>query len=133
MRGCSAFRLLGSADGMNFAELSAGTIPSGQTGNANVPLLINDTVLTNASAVRAFRLELTRLTNGGPRGIECDATGTVATLPAGAFLDRLAFNAATNTYTGRGGAGRDDEGPGMASHSLSAASCSAPTRWGMRA
>ncbi len=114
LRGCSAFELLGSADGVNFAILSTGTIPAGASGNANVPLLISDTALTNAAGVRAFRLQLTRQTNGGPRVSECDAQGTISTTPAGTFLDRLAFNAATNTYTGRGGAVWDDEGPGLA-------------------
>ena len=114
LRGCSAFRLLGSADGMTFATMSTGTIPAGPTGNVNVPLLINDYALTNATGMRAFRLELTRLTTGGPRVTECDATGSLSAAPAGLFLDRLAFNANTNTYTGRGAAGRDDEGPGLA-------------------
>ena len=113
-RGCSAFRLLGSADGMNFVNLSQGNIPQGATGNINVPLTIQDSAPTNATGKRAFRLELTRLTATGPRVVEVDGTGTVSAVPAGMFLDRLAFNAATNTYTGRGAAGRDDEGPGLA-------------------
>ena len=74
--------LLGSADGVNFAILSTGTIPAGASGNANVPLLISDTALTNAAGVRAFRLQLNRQTNGGPRVSECDAQGTIATTPA---------------------------------------------------
>ena len=118
LRGCGEFRLLASQDGVNYAEVSAGSIPLATGGeNANAPLLITDSELTGVTAnVRAFRLELTRLTAGGPRVLELDGDGTPGTQPAGVpFLDRLAFNAATNTYTGRGIAGLDDEGPGMAS------------------
>ena len=99
-RGCSAFRLQGSADGMNFVDLSFGNIPQGATGNINVPLTIQDSAPTNATGKRAFRLELTRLTTAGPRVVEVDGIGIVSAVPAGMFLDRLAFNAATNTYTG---------------------------------
>ncbi len=117
-RGCAAFRLLASQDGVNYSEVSAGSIPLAPGGmNVNAPLLIADSTLTGATGnVRAFRLELSRLTAGGPRVAELDGFGSRGTTPAGGtFLDRLAFNAETNTYTGRGPAGRDDEGPGLAS------------------
>ncbi len=117
-RGCGTFQLSASQDGVNFSPVSAGSIPLAAGGmNVNAPLLITDSALSGATLnVRAFRLELTRITAGGPRVVELDGTGTPGTQPAGLpFLDRLAFNAATNTYTGRGAAGRDDEGPGMAS------------------
>ena len=117
LRGCGSFRLLASQDGVNFSQVSGGSIPLAGGANANAPLLIADPALTGTTAnVRAFRLELARLTAGGPRVAELDATGTPGIMPAGVqFLDRLAFNAVTNTYTGRGAAGRDDEGPGLAS------------------
>ena len=79
-----------------------------------VPLLVTDSVLTGTTAnVRAFRLELTRLGTAAPRLVELDGTGT-AGAATGTFLDRLAFNATTNTLTGRGAAANDDEGPGLA-------------------
>ena len=113
-RGCGAFKLFASQDGVNFSEVSSGSIPMAGAANANAPLLIADAALTGTTAnVRAFRLELMRLSAGGPRVMELDGFGTPGAQPAGTtFLDRLAFNAPTNTYTGRGGAGRDDEGPG---------------------
>ena len=113
-RGAGSFKLFASADGVNFSQVSAGTMPGSPGANVNVPLLITDSALTGTTAnVRAFRLELTRLTSAGPRVIELDATGTTGAA-AGTFLDRLAFNATTNTHTGRGGAANDDEGPGLA-------------------
>ncbi len=116
-RGCGSFKLFASQDGVAFSQVSGGGIPLAAGGmNANAPLLIADTALTGTTAnVRAFRLEIARLTGGGPRVIELDAAGTISTAPEPVFLDRLAFNATSNTYTGRGGAVRDDEGPGMAS------------------
>lgn len=117
-RGCGTFRLLASQDGVNYSEISGGSIPLAPGGqNVHTPLLISDAALAGTTAnVRAFRLELTRLTTGGPRVIELDGTGTPGAQPEGiTFLDRLAFNAATNNYTGRRRADRDDEGPGMAS------------------
>jgi hypothetical protein len=113
-RGASAFQLLASQDGLTFAAVSAGRIPLTQGANTSVPLLIMDNALSGVTTnLRVFRLELSRLTAGGPRLIEVDGFGTpsVSTSP---YLDRLAFNAAGNRLTGRGGASFDDEGPGLA-------------------
>lgn len=113
-RGASAFRLLGSPDGMTFSQLSGGPIPLTGGANVSMPLLISDSALSGITTnLRAFRLELTRLSNGGPRLIEIDGFGTAGG-PAGELLDRLAFNAASNQLTGRGDAALDDEGPGLA-------------------
>ena len=115
-RGAGSFKLCASADGVSFSQVSGGNIPLTGGANTNSPLLISDSALTGATAnVRAFRLELTRLTTSGPRVIELDASGT-AGATTGTFLDRLAFNAATNTLTGRGAAASDDEGPGLATN-----------------
>lgn len=115
-RGAGSFKLFASADGVNFSQISGGSIPLSGGANANAPLLITDSALTGTTAnVRAFRLELTRLTSAGPRVVELDASGTAGTV-TGTFLDRLAFNAATNTLTGRGAAANDDEGPGLATN-----------------
>jgi hypothetical protein len=113
-RGASAFRLLGSQDGMTFSQLSGGLIPLSGGANASVPLLISDDALSGiTNSLQAFRLELTRLTTGGPRLVEIDGFGN-ASAPAGQFLDRIAFNAVSNQLTGRGDAALDDEGPGLA-------------------
>lgn len=113
-RGVRSYRLLASQDGVNFTQVSGGDLPMVDGRNAFTPLLVSDDALTGTvENVRAFRLELVRLTQGGPRVIELDGHGVAGERPAGAkFLDRLAFNAATNTYTGRGSAAQDDEGPG---------------------
>ena len=113
-RGAGTFKLSASADGVNFSQVSAGTMPGSPGPNVNVPLLITDSALTGTTAnVRAFRLELTRLSTSAPRLIELDGAGTSGAA-TGTFLDRLAFNATTNTLTGRGAAANDDEGPGLA-------------------
>ncbi|MBP7951092.1 MAG: CotH kinase family protein [Verrucomicrobiales bacterium] len=119
-RGCQSFKLFASQDGVNFSQISGGTLPLVGGVNQFSPILINDTTLTGtATNVRAFRLELVRLTGGGPRVIELDGFGTPGEMPVGAtFLDRLALNATTNTHTGRGAAMRDDEGPGFATDIL---------------
>lgn len=114
-RGCGTFKLFASQDGVNFSQVSGGSVPLLPGGmNVNAPLLIRDTALTGVTAnVRAFRLEITRLTTGGPRVVELDGFGSPGVQPSGlVFLDRLAFNASSNTYTGRGAAARDDEGTG---------------------
>lgn len=113
-RGTAAYRLWASADGMQFAPISGGAIPLRNGVMIHAALLITDRALNGVTTgLRVFRLELTRLSNGGPRLIEVDGFGAPGT-GAGEFLDRLAFNAADNTYTGRAGASRDDEGPGYA-------------------
>ena len=112
-RSASDYRLFASQDGVNFSLVSTGVIPADGNGYLNNPLLIADSVLGGTtSAVRAFRLEMTRATGGGTRVAELDATGTAAA-PVTAFLDRIAFNDSTNSLTGRGGAGKDDEGAGL--------------------
>ena len=112
-RSASDFKLYTSQDGMNFSLVSTGVIPADANGYLSKPLLITDSALVGTvNAVRSFRLEMTRATGGGTRVVELDATGTAAA-PVTTFLDRLAFNAATNSLTGRGAA-RDDEGPGLA-------------------
>ena len=113
-RGCGSFALFASQDGVNFSQVSGGSIPLSGGANVNVPLLISDSALSGVTAnVRAFRLEISRLTAAGPRVVELDGFGSAGARPAGVqFLDRLAFNSAANTYTGRGAAARDDEGPG---------------------
>ncbi len=113
-RGTSAYRLLASADGLDFWLISGGQVPLRNGVMANAPLLITDQDLTGVTTgLRAFRLELTRLSDGGPRLIEIDGFGTPETTTI-EFLDRLAFNAANNLLTGRAGAAADDEGPGLA-------------------
>ncbi|MDB6174472.1 MAG: hypothetical protein JWL59_3783 [Chthoniobacteraceae bacterium] len=115
VRGASSYALFASQDGVNFSAVSSGTIPSDVNGaNANIPLLIHDDALTGTTnAVRAFRLEVTRLTNQGVRVLELDASGSAAVPVAATYLDRLAFNYALNTLTGRGAAQSDDQGPGL--------------------
>ncbi|MDB6154486.1 MAG: hypothetical protein JWL90_2939 [Chthoniobacteraceae bacterium] len=114
-RGAASFRLFASADGMTFSQISGGTIPGGPGGNTNVPLLIQDSAFAvPATNLRAFRLEITRASNAGVRLVELDAEGTTVE-QSGNFLDRIAFNAATNSVTGRAGAALDDEGPGLSS------------------
>ena len=109
------FKLFASQDGVIFSQISNGAIPNAGSGYLNNPLLIADGALAGtASAVRAFRLEITRASGAGTRVVELDATGTAAA-PVTMFLDRLAFNDATNSLTGRGGAGKDDEGAGLGS------------------
>ena len=113
-RGATEFKLFASADGATFSQISGGAIPRNAGGYLNKPLLVTDNALTGTTAnVRAFRLEVTRATTSGVRVVEIDAAGT-ASGQTGNFLDRLVFNAAGNTLTGRGGAARDDEGPGLA-------------------
>lgn len=113
--GASEFRLLGSQDGVVFTPLSQGLIPLRNGANVNAPLLITDNALTGVTNdLRVFRLELTRLTTSGPRLIEIDGFGTPGVVVS-PFLDRLAFNAASNQLRGRGTAATDDEGPGLAS------------------
>lgn len=112
-RGASAFALYASQDGVSFSQISSGAIPGDVGGNFNVPLLISDSALAGTTTgVRAFRLEVTRLTSNGVRILELDATGTAGAQTTN-YLDRLAFNAASNTLTGRGLAQFDDEGPGL--------------------
>ncbi len=113
-RSAIGFTLFGSQDGVNFSSLSTGTIPrSGGDGYGSNPLLIADNALTGlTTGLRAFRLETTRASNAGVRVVEMDGHG-VAGAFSGNFLDRLAFNAASNTLTGRGVAQFDDEGPGL--------------------
>ena len=109
------FKLFASQDGVNFSQISGGTMPADAGGYLNNPLLITDSAFTGTtSAVRAFRLEMTRTTGAGTRVAELDATGTVVA-PVTTFLDRVAFNDATNSLTGRGAAANDDEGAGLAS------------------
>lgn len=113
-RSATDFKLFASADGATFTQISGGPIPGNAGGHLNKPLLITDGALTGVTVnVRAFRLEVTRATAGGVRVIEMDGAGTAGG-PTGNFLDRLIFNAATNTLTGRSGAARDDEGAGLA-------------------
>ena len=114
-RSALEFKLFASQDGVSFSQVSNGAIPNAGNGYLNNPLLITDDALAGTvSAVRAFRLEITRASGAGTRVLEVDATGTVAA-PVTMFLDRLAFNDATNSLTGRGGAGKDDEGAGLGS------------------
>ena len=112
------FKLFASQDGVNFSQVSSGSVPNAGNGYLNNPLLIADGALTGTvTAVRAFRLEITRASGAATRVAEIDATGAIsaAVAPAVPFLDRLAFNDATNSLTGRGGAGKDDEGAGLGS------------------
>ena len=113
-RSALGFTLFGSQDGVNFSSLSTGTIPrSGGDGYGSNPLLIADSALTGTTTgLRAFRLETTRASGAGVRVIEMDGNGVAGAL-SGTFLDRLAFNAVSNTLTGRGLAAIDDEGPGL--------------------
>ena len=114
-RSALAFKLFASQDGVNFSQVSSGSVPNAGNGYLNNPLLITDGALTGpVSAVRAFRVEITRASGAATRIMEIDATGTAAA-SAVPFLDRLAFNDATNSLTGRGGAGKDDEGAGLGS------------------
>ena len=127
-RGAASFALFGSQDGITFTQISGATIPSAGS-NDNVPLLITDNALIGATGMRAFRLELVRQTNSGVRILEFDGLGTEG-LQTTTYLDRLAFNAATNTLTGRSAtpiAGRDDEGPGRVSSILASASIGGDT------
>lgn len=113
-RGASAYRLLASQDGQRFFQISGANIPLSDGAMKHVPLRIADAALTGATTnLRAFRLELTRLSDGGPRLVEVDGFGTSGPV-TGEFLDRLAFNAASNALTGRAGATFDDESPGLA-------------------
>ena len=115
-RGAGSFKVFASADGVNFSQVSAGTMPSAPNPSPFVPLLVLDSSLTGTPTnVRAFRLELTRLSANGPRLLEFDGTGSPGVVTS-TFLDRIAFNATTNTFTGRGAAGSDDEGPGFATN-----------------
>ena len=117
-RSALAFKLFASQDGVNFSQVSGGSVPNAGNGYLNNPLLITDGALAGTvTAVRAFRLEITRASGAATRVAEFDATGAIsaAVAPAVPFLDRLAFNDATNSLTGRGGAGKDDEGAGLGS------------------
>ncbi|HAB16647.1 MAG TPA: CotH kinase family protein [Verrucomicrobiota bacterium] len=114
LRAATAWRLFASPDGMTFSRISGGTIPGAPGANRNVPLLITDRALTGVTDnVRAFRLELNRASSDGVRVVELDGEGTLG-IETGLFLDRLAFNAASNRLTGRGAQVADDEGPGLA-------------------
>lgn len=113
-RAATRFRIFASADGQNFSQISGGTFPGAPGANRHVPLLITDQALLGLpTAVRAFRLEVTRATARGVRVVELDGEGT-SVAASGPFLDRLAFNAASNTLIGRSASVRDDEGPGRA-------------------
>ncbi len=96
-RGAGSFKFFASADGINFSQSSAGTMPSAPNPSPYVPMLVADSNLTGTTTnVRAFRLELTRLSANGPRLLEFDGTGSPGVV-TGTFLDRIAFNATTNT------------------------------------
>ena len=112
-RGASSFRLFASADGVTFSQISGGTIPGSPGPNTNAPLLITDSAFAGPTAnLRAFRLEVTRLSATGVRMTEIDGTGAISE-QSSSFLDRLVFNAGTNSLTGRGAAALDSEGPGQ--------------------
>jgi hypothetical protein len=112
--GAASFSLFASRDGMNFSKISEGVIPPAAPGSLDGLLLIRDENLTGTTTnVRAFRLEVTRLTTAGVRIIELDAIGTLGTQTV-PYLDRLALNAITNSLIGRpSSVTYDDEGPGL--------------------
>ena len=114
-RGTAAYNLYATQDGVNFTSISSGAVPlTGGSGSpmVNSPLLITDLAPGPGSTnVRGFRLEVTRNSSSGPRFVEIDGMGSVGTQTTN-YLDRLAFNANTNSpYTGNAG---DDEAPGSA-------------------
>ncbi len=114
-RGTAAYNLSATQDGVNYTSISSGAVPlTGGPGSpmANPTLLISDLAPGAGSTnVRGFRLEVTRNSGAGPRFVEIDGMGSLGTQTTN-YLDRLAFNASTNSpYTGLAG---DDEAPGSA-------------------
>ncbi len=114
-RSVAAYNLFATQDGVNYTSISSGNVPlTAGSGSpmVNAPLLISDLAPGAGSTnVRGFRLEVTRNSSSGPRFIEIDGTGSLGTQTTN-YLDRLAFNASTNTpYTGQAG---DDEAAGSA-------------------
>lgn len=116
-RGTSEFKLFGTQDGVIFSQLSGGLVPLDAGAMQFPATLITDNALTGATtALRGFRLEITRLTAGGPRLVEMDGFGSAA-IPAVNYLDRIAFNTSTISLAGSYG-----EGAGLAgSFSVSSA------------
>lgn len=114
-RSTSAYTLYASQDGVNFSVISTGNVPlvaGPGSSMVNAPLLITDSALSGTTAnIRGFRLDVVRNTPNGPRFVEADGYGTAGVITS-TYLDRIAFNASSNTaYTGQSG---DDEAPGMA-------------------
>ena len=108
-RGASEFKFFGTQDGVDFSQLSGGLVPLDAGAMQFPTTLITDNALTGTTtALRGFRLEITRLSAGGPRVVEMDGFGSVA-VPVVNYLDRIAFN--TNTISLAGSYG---EGPGRA-------------------
>ena len=114
LRSVLDYKLFGSKDGLNFSQLSTGVLPrNASNGYSPTQMIISDTALTGiATGLRSFRIELTRADTTGARLIELDGFGSLGaqTTP---YLDRIAFNAASNSLTGRSGYQFDDEGPGL--------------------
>ena len=114
-RAAREFTLSASSDGIQFHVISGGPIPSGTGGKCQRAVADHRRVSAGLPWTTCARSgsNSTRATTSGPRVIEVDGFGSPVEW-SGTFLDRLAFNAATNSLTGRGAAARDDEGPGLA-------------------
>ncbi len=116
-RGTAAYNLFSTQDGINYTSVSSGAVPlvgGPGTSMVNNALLISDAALgAGTTAVRGFKLEITRNSGAGPRFVEIDGMGSITTQTAN-YHDRLAFNSITNgAYMGQAG---NDEAPGSATN-----------------
>ena len=117
-RGTSEFKLFGTQDGVNFSQLSGGLIPLDAGAMQFPTTLITDSALTGTTtALHGFRLEITRLSGGGPRVVEMDGFGSAA-IPAVNYLDRIAFNTNTISLAGLYGEGAGLSGSFTASSAV---------------
>lgn len=115
-RSARAYTFYTSQDGVNYTPVSSGTIPLvGGPGSPNVhtPLLISEVSPSGTiNNVRGFRLELERNGGTGPRIVEIDEINSTPGVQTGNYLDRVLFNAASNSLVTTA-TGQTDEGPGV--------------------